>query len=183
LAIKPKPLLFVAAAAQIKFGALQMSDDRELKAMATLLEVMEPLEADERQRVFSWLVQKLAVEGGPIRTPVRQQTGISVNANGQRFEHSTDTIATLIGTKSGSDLIVAAAAHLHFAQGKQKFTRQELTTEMRSAPAHFKETYVNNLSTYLTGLTKSDRLRLVGAHTYALSNTERQGLEMKLANA
>ena len=160
-----------------------MSEDRELKAMATVLAVMEPLEAEERQRVFSWLAQKLSVDGAPARGAAKQYTAHGFGGNGQALSHSTDTIATVIGAKSGPDLIVAAASHLHFAQGKQKFTRQELTTEMRSAPAHFKETFVNNLSTYLTGLTKSDRLRLVGAHTYALSNKERQELETKLANA
>jgi hypothetical protein len=54
---------------------------------------------------------------------------------------------------------------------------------MRTAPAHFKETFVNNLSKYLTGLTKADRLRLVAADTYALSSKERQDLETKLAEA
>lgn len=160
-----------------------MSEDRELKAMATVLAALEPLDAEERQRIFSWLAQKLSVDGAPGRGATKQHSARGFGGNGQALIHSTDTIATVIGAKSGPDLIVAAAAHLHFAEGKQKFTRQELTTEMRSAPAHFKETFVNNLSTYLTGLTKSDRLRLVGAHTYALSNKERQELETRLANA
>lgn len=160
-----------------------MAEDRELTAMATILAAMEPLETDERQRVFSWLAQKLSVANAPNASAGRQQFGPVPNTNGPQLGHSTDTVATLIGVKSGSDLILAAAAHLYFVQGKQKFTRQELTTEMRSALAHFKETYVNNLSTYLTGLTKADRLRLVGSHTYALSNKERQDLEAKLANA
>jgi hypothetical protein len=151
-----------------------MSDDRELKAMATVLDVMQPLELEERQRVLSWLTQKLSIEASPTRNVIRGHQAHSGVGSGQQFSHSTDTIATVIGAKSGPDLIVAAAAHLHFAQGKQKFSRQELTTEMRSAPAHFKETFVNNLSSYLTGLTKADRLRLVGGHTYALSNKERQ---------
>jgi hypothetical protein len=160
-----------------------MAEDRELKAMATVLAAMEPLETEERRRVFSWLAQKLSVASASPGTAGRQQFGPVLKANGQQLDHSTDTIATLIGVKSGSDLILAAAAHLHFVQGKQKFTRQELTTEMRSAPAHFKETFLNNLTTYLTALTKADRLRLVGTHTYALSNKERQDLEAKLAAA
>lgn len=160
-----------------------MSEDRELKAMATVLEAMEPLQAEERQRVFSWLANKLSVDIGAARGAFRHPSGQGRKGGDQEFDHSTDTIATLIGAKSGPDLIIAAAAHLHFTQGKQKFTRQDLTTEMRSAPAHFKETFVNNLSTYLTGLTKADRLRLVGAQTYALSNKERQSLETKLADA
>ena len=54
---------------------------------------------------------------------------------------------------------------------------------MRGAPAHFKDTFVANLTSYLTGLTKADRLRLIAAGTYALSSKERQELEAKLANA
>jgi hypothetical protein len=178
----PAAILLVGAG-QKQIWSMTMSEDRELKAMATVLEAMGPLETEERYRVLSWLAQKLSVESGPLRGPARQPLALGPNANGQQVGHSTDTIATVIGAKSGADLILAAAAHLHFAQGKQKFSRQDLTNEMRSAPAHFKETFVNNLSTYLTGLTKADRLRLVGAHTYALSNKERQDLETKLANA
>jgi hypothetical protein len=158
-----------------------MSDDKELKAMGAILSAMEPLDPEEKKRVFSWLGQKLSIRGPTAR--FAEQNLLSNSSGGANFEYSTDTIATLIGAKSGPDLILAAAGHLHFAQGKPKFTRQELTTEMRSAPAHFKETFVNNLSTYLTGLTKADRLRLVGAHTYALSSKERQDLEARLAHA
>jgi hypothetical protein len=160
-----------------------MAEDRELKAMGIVLSAMDGLEIDEKRRVLDWLTQKLGV-GVPTAKPVPQAAPSSTNMRGSgAFDHTTDTIATLIGTKSGPDLIIAAAAHLHFVSGQQRFTRQELATEMRSAPAHFKETFINNLSTYLTGLTKADRLRLVGTHTYALSNKERQELEAKIANA
>lgn len=151
--------------------------------MGTILAAIEPLEAEARKRVISWVVQKLSIETASVRSASKPQSGQITEPNGQTLDYSTDTVATLIKAKSGPDLIIAAAAHLHFAQGKHKFTRQELTTEMRSAPAHFKETFVNNLSTYLTGLTKADRLRLVGSHTYALSSKERHELEAKLANA
>jgi len=160
-----------------------MSDDKELKVMGIVLSAMEPLEAEERKRVLSWLAQKLSIDAGPIKPSAPILSARSGAAAGGTIEHSTDTIATLLSARSGPDLIIAAAAHLHFVQGKQKFTRQDLTAEMRSAPAHFKETFVNNLSTYLTGLTKADRLRLVAAGTYALSSKERQELEAKLANA
>lgn len=158
-----------------------MSDDKELKVMATVLPAMESLDAEERKRVILWLTQKLSIElsgGRNISAP--RQNEIMGSAS---ISASTDTIANLIGARSGPDLILAAAAHLHFSQNKQTFTRQDIVQEMRSAPGHFKETFVNNLSKYLVGLTKVDRLRLVGAHTYALSNKERQGLEAKLANA
>jgi hypothetical protein len=101
-----------------------------------------------------------------------------------KFDHSTDTISTITKVKSGTDLAVAAAAHLHFVKSKPKFSRSELIAEMRTAPSYFKESFVNNMTTYLTQLTKgTDRLRLVAADTYALSNKERQQLETKLAES
>jgi hypothetical protein len=115
---------------------------------------------------------------------VTRPSGVSEgDGGGSKFDHSTDTVATLLKAKSGPDLVIAAAAHLHFTKGKPKFTRQEIITEMRSAPGHFKETYVNNMTSYLTGLKGKDRLRLVGDDTYALSNKEKQEIETKLANA
>jgi hypothetical protein len=96
---------------------------------------------------------------------------------------ATDTIANILGAKSGSDLVMAAAAHLHFVKKKPTFTRKEIIAEM--APAHWKGSYRgSNLTTYLDGLRgRKDRLRLVSKDTYALSNKEKQALEARLAEA
>jgi len=131
---------------------------------------------------INWLVQKLAIASTPTQVKPTE-----IQSSGSSFQGAvnvtTDTIANITNAESGADLILAAAAQIHFGQGKQKFTRQELITEMRTAPGHFKETFVNNMSKYLVGLTKADRLRLVGQNTYALSNKERQAMETALANA
>lgn len=100
-----------------------------------------------------------------------------------KFDHSTDTIATILGSKSGPDLVMAAAAHLHFVQAKQKFTRQEILAEMRAAPGHYKESYNGNLTKSLASLTSSQRLRLVSSDTFALAADERKTLEVRLAEA
>lgn len=152
-----------------------MAEDRELAAMGKVLDAIEKLSPEEKSRVLSWVAQKFAVEL-KVSTGKRPADDGAAGGGG----HSTDTIATALDAKSGADIVIAAAAHLHFARGKQKFTRQELTAEMRAAPAHFKESYVNNLSAYLAGLTKADRLRLVSADTYAISSKERQSLEKVL---
>ncbi|MGO4715016.1 hypothetical protein [Bradyrhizobium sp. 2TAF24] len=162
-----------------------MSEDREIAAMAQVLPIMSALDADERRRVLVWLSQKLAIELNP---PLKKEMGAPPphevgRGDAGTLDLSTDTIATVLAAKTGPDIILAAAAHLHFVKEKQRFTRQELTVEMRTAPGHFKDTYVNNLSKYLAGLTRSDRLRLVGADTYALSNREKRDLEAKLASA
>lgn len=157
-----------------------MSEDKELQVMSSMYAAIEPLEIEAKKRVMLWLMQKLAIE--PADRPSGQK-GLFAPPLESGLQLSTDTIATVIAAKSGPDLIIAAAAHLHFVEKKLKFGRQDLIEQMRSAPGHFKETFVNNLSSYLTGLTRADRLRLVATGTYALSVTERQNLEAKLANA
>jgi hypothetical protein len=110
-------------------------------------------------------------------------TGGGQAGGGGKFDQSTDTMANILGASSGPDLAVAAAAHLHLVKGKPKFTRQEIIAEMRTAPGHFKDSFSNNMSSYLNGLKTKDRLRLVAEDTYALSNKEKQALEAKLAQA
>lgn len=161
-----------------------MSDDQEIVAMGAALSAMEPLGPEERKRVLTWLAQRLGVELSPSHRSTPASLGNTpIIDTSVTLDLSTDTIANVLGAKSGSDLIMAAAANLYFVKGKQKFTRQELTAEMRTAPAHYKETFLNNLSKYLTALTRIDRLRLVASDTYAISSKERQELEAKLTEA
>ena len=115
-------------------------------------------------------------DAGSIRDASSRPSGAA-----RKLEHSTDTIATILDAKSGPDLVFAAAAHLHFVKGKDKFTRAEILAEMRTATGHFKETFNNNLTKSLTRLTGTERLRLVATDTYALPKGERQSLEAALA--
>jgi hypothetical protein len=70
----------------------------------------------------------------------------STGSSSGSYDHTTSTIATLLSVNSGPDLAKAAAAHLYFAKGSKTFSRQELIDAMRSAPAYFKETFINNLT-------------------------------------
>lgn len=157
-----------------------MTVDKELVAMGKVLEALDSLSTEERQRVLNWTAQKLSIAPISVDAPSH---GADRKAASEAFDLSTDTIANILNVNSGSDLAIAAAAHLHFTAGKQKFSRQELTAAMRSAPAHFKETFINNLTKYLASLTKADRLRLVAADTYALSSKQRQQLSEQLSEA
>jgi hypothetical protein len=105
---------------------------------------------------------------------------LSSSAIGE-VSHSTNTIATLLGAKSASDLAIAAAAQLTLVQKKERLSRQEILDEMRSGTSFFKSSYVNNHSNSLKVLTKGDRLRLLAPDTYALSFKERNELEKLLA--
>jgi hypothetical protein len=95
--------------------------------------------------------------------------------------HSTNTIATLLGAKSASDLAIAAAAHLTLVQKKERLSRREILDEMKGATSFFKSNYVNNHSSTLKVLTNGDRLRLLAPDTYGLPHKERTVLEKLLA--
>lgn len=96
-------------------------------------------------------------------------------------ELTTGSIAAKLSAKSGTDLILAASAHLTFVAKKQKFSRQDITKEMKSASAYFKKSYVNNLTTGLNTLVKSGKLLEPSSGAFALSAATRASLKARLA--
>jgi hypothetical protein len=93
---------------------------------------------------------------------------------------TTATIAEKLNCKTGPDLITAAAAHLTFVEQKDRFTRQEIIDDMKTATAYFKKSYVNNLSNYLKNLVRDEKLVEVRKDTYALKAETRKELEQQL---
>lgn len=96
---------------------------------------------------------------------------------------TTSTIAAHLSANTGADLVIAAMARICVVGGAQKVTRRELTTEMRTATAYFKDNYVSNLTRILRTLITSKRINDLGSNTYALSASERTSLESKVAGA
>jgi hypothetical protein len=94
---------------------------------------------------------------------------------------SASNVAAHLKVGKGPELVVAAAAYLQFAQNKANFTRAELTTTMRQAPAYFQENYVSNLTATLKRLVGAKKLNQIGNDTYALNASEAQNLEGRLA--
>jgi len=95
---------------------------------------------------------------------------------------STSTIAQRIGSKTGSDLAMAAAVKLALVERQDKFTRQQLIAEMKGAPSFFQANMVGNLTKILRMLITNGRLNDVGGNSYALPAKERQAMEAKLAD-
>jgi hypothetical protein len=96
------------------------------------------------------------------------------------LELSTNTIAQVIGVKTGSDLALAAVAKINLVKNKSTAGRQEILDEMKEATTYFKESYASNLTAYLSTLVKSKRVNLVARGTYALAAVERSRLEDNL---
>ena len=115
------------------------------------------------------------------RVQVEAESGASSSAAGPAI--STNTIASLANANTGSDLVMAAMAHITLVQRKDVAARREILDEMKAAKTFYKETFSGNLSSYLDSLAKGKRLNLVAKETYALPNAERQNFERLIANA
>lgn len=94
---------------------------------------------------------------------------------------SASTAAAKLGVKSGSDMVLAAAAALVFGEGKESFSRAELLKAMQTAKAHFKATFRSNLSNYIITLIKSQDLLDHGGDSFGLQEDKRKELQRALA--
>jgi hypothetical protein len=94
---------------------------------------------------------------------------------------SASSIAQKLGSKTGPDLAVAAAAHLILAKKKDQFSHTELLAEMREAKTFYKKSYHNNLGNSLKTLVSAGRFNHIGGNDYALSENEITDLGGKLA--
>jgi hypothetical protein len=104
-------------------------------------------------------------------------------ASGAVLSLTTASIAAKLGSKSGSDLLTAAAAHLALVKKKEPFTRQQLLDEMQSATSYYKTSYSANLSKYMkTAIQKDGPLSETATNAYALKAATRADLEKKLAD-
>ena len=94
---------------------------------------------------------------------------------------TTNSIAAKLDCKSGTDLVLAAAARLTLGEEQPSFSRQALLEEMKTASSYYKKTYGHNLNRSLHVLLKSKRLNERSHGNYTLTVNARQELESKLA--
>ena len=106
--------------------------------------------------------------------------GGAIVAAANQLDLTTNSIAAKLRVKTGSDLVMAAALRLT-RMGKVSFSRAEIVAQMREAAAYFKQTYVDNLSTYIKTLLTAGKLLENAKDTYALSEASRTELEARLA--
>ena len=112
-----------------------------------------------------------APSGGPTNTPPSPSL---------LPDMTTNTIASTLDAKSGSELAISAAAKLTLVDQREKFDRKTLLAEMKEASTYYKTSFGSNLTKSIETLTKSDRLRLVAKDTYGLSAQERQRIHATL---
>ena len=143
--------------------------------LLSLLEQVSRLSAEHPNAI----TPKRGAHTEPEKSPSRE--GILAHENKHEVEHTTSSIASLLSAETGSELIVAAAAKLSFMDKRDRFSRQDLLTEMRTAAGYFKETYSSNLTSYIRTLEKANRLRQGGKNSYSLSPSERSALNGRLS--
>jgi hypothetical protein len=85
---------------------------------------------------------------------------------------TTSSIAQKLGSKSGSDLAVAAAAHLILAKKMDQFSHTQLLSEMRGAKTFYKKSFHSNLGNHLKTLVNAGRFNHISGNDYALSENE-----------
>jgi hypothetical protein len=99
----------------------------------------------------------------------------------KKIEGTTATLAAKLGGSTGPDLLMSAAARLHFVLGKERFHKKELSDEIKSANNYFKTSYASNLVSLLSGLVKSGRLMEPSKDNYSLSVDSLKNIGSQLA--
>lgn len=94
---------------------------------------------------------------------------------------TTNSIAAKLGVKTGTDLIIAGASHLHFVKNQNTFSRKDLLDEIKLATSYYKNSYGSNLTKYLTSLVKDGVLLETSKDNYALSATKIEELKASFA--
>jgi hypothetical protein len=151
----------------IKLGPLEVAcEGSEVfveKHLANLIERLSVLEV--RNIVLP--------DAGPLRDSEVDASDDQVAPRADsRSRLSTTDFAVKMGAKSGTDLVMAAAAYLHHTKGVEDLRRADLLTEMKAAKAFYRSSYGSNLSKSLETLTKSGRLQNPRAETYSLPYAE-----------
>jgi len=155
-----------------KLGALEVEyEGPEGFAGVSLLPLM--------QGVTELDIPHIAVHAPANGSVGAQVSGESPSANGGSKLSTTD-FAVRMGSKSGSDLALAAAAYLHLTMGMDEFRRHDILGAMKGAKQFYKASYGGNLTKSLDMLTKTGRLQNPGSDTYALPYYESENAKKYL---
>ena len=96
------------------------------------------------------------------------------------FQMSINSISAKLNVKSGSDLIIAACAHLALVQKRETYQRQDILNEMKKASNYYKNSHRANLSSLLKTLVSNHKLIERKKDTYALSANSLKSLKSTL---
>ena len=136
---------------------------------------------DQLPGLIELLCSNASNEGDAVS--VEDELPPSPDASTSKIQMTTNTIASKVGVKSGSDLIIAACAHLCLVKGHDTFTRKNMLAEMQTASNFYTKSYGNNLSKYLKTVVSDGKLIERSKDTYALAAAEKSKLESSLSDS
>lgn len=156
---------------RIKLGQMELEYEGSQNYIETgILELIEQLSAVE--------IQDIEVKEQPSAPEDLAGSAAGMPPNTAKL--STTDFAVKLGVKSGTELVMAAAAYLHHTRSLEEFRRADILSEMKGAKAFFRQSYGSNLSKSLETLTKSGKLQNPKADTYALPYSEIERTKMLL---
>jgi hypothetical protein len=94
-----------------------------------------------------------------------------------------NTVAARLNAKTGTDVAIAAGAHLQICLGKDTFNRDELRTNMQAQTNYYSAGMSGNLTKILKGLIASKRINSLANDQMSLSAGEIANLKAKLAQS
>jgi hypothetical protein len=97
-----------------------------------------------------------------------------------RLQMTTNTISAKLKVTKGTELVLAACAHLCLVKGADTFERKNILAEMQTASNYYKQTYSKNLSQSLLSLVKDNKLIERSKDKYALGAKTKQEIEANL---
>lgn len=89
-------------------------------------------------------------------------------------------MASKLGVKSGSDLVIASAAHLQLVSGQASFIRKEVLDTMKSATTYYNANMSSNLTKMIDSLITGKRLNQLNQSDYSLTANELATSKAKL---
>jgi hypothetical protein len=94
-----------------------------------------------------------------------------------------NTVAARLNAKTGTDVAIAAAAHLQICRGNETFNRDELRKSMQAQTNYYKAAMNGNLTTILKSLIASKRINSLENDQMSLAAGEIASLKAKLAQS
>lgn len=160
---------------RIKMGPIEI----EYEGSETFLKVELP----ELLKAVSNLYKESGLAGKRSLETTEPLGGAGIDeTQATQFEATTNSIAAKLQCKTGSTLIMAAAARLTFVLDKEKFSRDDLFKEMQTASGYYKKTYGGgNLTKYLNRLIKNGKLNEPSKNNYSLSASMKSELCARIA--
>lgn len=147
-----------------------------IRIKASSLEIEYEGEQDFIENRLLDLAEALSSLNPPTQNPGSDYRQQSLPELASR-ELSTNTLAQLISSKTGSDLALSAIAKINLIKRNATATRSDILDEMKEATTYYKESYASNLTSYLDTLVRSKKVNLVSRSTYALAASERSRFE------